>query len=181
MKPTKCKGCLKCRYGIAGAGVLLYDGRTRELIMVRNHSRKYTDCGGSYQSRKHIIISACASMELYEETRGTVAISSKYLQKCVYIDLPAGRHVYRMYYVSVNLPGQPMVLCRDYYKIDPSMLPMCFRETNAMTRFSIKQFKNEHKYTKSLSSSKSTNCGKCVNIDGRVLNGIVLGLIHNII
>lgn len=162
---AKCEGCSTCRYGFRGAGILLVDEKNGDILLCRHAgTKRYSDQGGLIDQKERC--SDAASRETLEETRGTVSVSPSTLLKCRYVDV-GGVHKYRcyVYYTSGS------VSCSAYYRVDSSKLSPCYRETDAMTRFSINGIKAE--LQKNPHATKWTgirnNTPTKLEVDGRVI------------
>ena len=149
----------------------MIDLRRQYFCLVKDQRKTFNDPGGIYE-QKHKRISSCAAQELKEETRGLVKVSARTLQGCKWVDVPCGRHMYRMYIMYVNSPGFPSVSCSNFYKINPKTLPKAYQETTRMTWFPIRQFKSEYLRNGHISSTKNTDRGKKEKVHGRVRTGI---------
>lgn len=150
-------------HGFTGAGVLVYDVSTDEILLIKDYHGKYADMGGAL----HPPISAgvcprTAAQELKEESRGVFDFKPSLFSKCQYVDV-AGQ--YRMYILPLTHTNKA---CTRYYAADVKNMPSCYRETTGMTRFPMAQFRGK----RVLNKSALTDTGKSVKLDDRVRAGL---------
>lgn len=135
-----CRGCSRCCNNIAGSGVLiLTDSKTfpgeYDVVLVKDYTETYNDTGGKSDGLESTVT---ASKELYEETRGVVAVDSHVLTTTRYVDIGSNsRHKYRCYVIYI-----PQLSCNQYYLIDTTHMSSAFRETSGMTRFPVRHIRD---------------------------------------
>ena len=175
---SSCNGCNKCYHGIQGAGCLIFDSESKEVILLYDDWRKsFNDAGGNYDPEIHKDLQQCAEQELCEETRGLLDTNLNGY-KCIDLDIPLDLdplgHKYRMYVLYVNGLMEPTISCKEFDRTDVSKLSEYYQETSRMVRFPIRQFNDEllENPNDQLNPEKKGRDGEIEKLNKRALSGI---------
>lgn len=156
----------------SGAGVIVIEDYYRKngtvepcIVLVKNKaSGEYTDFGGSYE-QKHNFLQETASIELREESRNLLNVSSRFMTDK--IDMPAfNNQFYRVYLLKINGISRKYFLhnCRliDTLYLKGTKVPRSWRETSDIAHIPIKN----------IDFNKLGVRGKIIlqDVDGRSIN-----------